>query len=67
MMEMMVMVTVMMLVSGSERRTRKHHQKQNGCKNLFHGPNVTRSGRLRKISKSPASNEERGFTRLRKS
>jgi hypothetical protein len=38
----MVMV-VMVMVSGSERRARKHRQKQGSEENLFHGLNVARS------------------------
>jgi hypothetical protein len=34
---MMVVVMVMVMARGSERRTGKHHQEQCGGKNLFHG------------------------------
>jgi hypothetical protein len=42
---MVVMVTavVEMLLRGSEHRAGKHHQKQYGCENLFHGINVART------------------------
>jgi hypothetical protein len=42
MMPMMVVVAVMMF-RGSERRAGKHHQEQNGGKNLFHAKNVPRT------------------------
>jgi hypothetical protein len=40
-----VMVVVVTMVSGSERRARKHRQKQGSEENLFHGLNVARSPR----------------------
>jgi hypothetical protein len=41
----MVMVVMAMMVAGSERRARKHRQKQGGKENLFHGTNVALSSR----------------------
>jgi len=38
-----VMVVVVVMVSGSERRARKHRQKQGCEENLFHGTNVALS------------------------
>jgi hypothetical protein len=40
---MVVMVTMVVVHWGSERRSGKHHQKQYGCENLFHGINVART------------------------
>jgi hypothetical protein len=44
----MVMVVMMMMMRpGSEHRAGKYHQKQDSCKNLFHGLNVPRVRRKR--------------------
>lgn|ERR1039458_6126140 len=40
-MVVVMVVVVMMVLLSSERRAGKHHQKQDRCKNLFHGMNVT--------------------------
>ena len=40
-----VMVVMVMTMSGSERRARKHRQKQGSEENLFHGTNVALSTR----------------------
>ena len=42
-MVVVVMAAVVMLLRGSEHRAGKHHQKQYGCENLFHGINVART------------------------
>jgi hypothetical protein len=42
MMMMMVMVVVVMVFPSGERRAGKHHQHQDGGKNLFHDKNVAR-------------------------
>jgi hypothetical protein len=39
---MMVVMGMMMVPRGSERRAGKHHQQQDGCKNLFHETNLAR-------------------------
>jgi len=54
----MVMVVVMMVYSGGENRTRKHHQKQRCGKNLFHGMNVTRPLPGEKRNQGRASREQ---------
>jgi len=40
-----VMVMMVMAMAGSERRARKHRQKQGSDENLFHGTNVALSSR----------------------
>jgi len=58
---MMVMVVpLMMMVRGSESRAGKHHQQQNGSKNLFHDTNLARERRQEKVPDVVASNQERG-------
>jgi hypothetical protein len=39
------MMVMAMMVAGSERRARKHRQKQGSEENLFHGTNVALSSR----------------------
>jgi hypothetical protein len=58
----MVVVTVVVMSLGGERRTGKHHQdqKERGCENLFHGTNVARPAKVWKTVVSAASKEETG-------
>jgi hypothetical protein len=42
-----VVLVMMMMRGGSEGRTGKHHQKQDGSKKFLHAKNVTRGGRQR--------------------
>jgi hypothetical protein len=58
----MVVMTVMVMPLGSERRAGKHHQDQEerGCENLFHGTNVARFAKAGKRANRAASKEETG-------
>jgi len=58
-MVMMATVRVLAVMLRCEGRTRKDQQQQDGGKNLLHGENVPRAGRLRKSPARPASNKER--------
>jgi hypothetical protein len=56
----MVVVTVVVMSLGGERRTGKHHQdqKERGCENLFHGTNVARIAKTGKRAARGAPKEE---------
>jgi hypothetical protein len=56
----MVVVTVVVMSLGSERRAGKHYQDQEDrcCKNLFHGSNVARFAKAGKRDAVAASKEE---------
>jgi hypothetical protein len=58
----MVVVTVVVMSVGSERRIGQHHQDQEErcCKNLFHGTNVARLAKVWKTVLCAASKEETG-------
>jgi hypothetical protein len=48
----MMVVMVVMTVSGSERRARKHSQEQGSEKYLFHGMNVARTPEQEVVGRS---------------
>jgi hypothetical protein len=48
----MMVVMVMVMVSGSERRARKHRQEQGSEEYLFHGMNVARSPEQKVVDRS---------------
>jgi hypothetical protein len=53
---MMVMVVMMVVSPGSERRAGEHQQHQDSEKSLFHGPNVARGLPRRKGFELPRIN-----------
>jgi len=57
----MMVVVVMMVMRGGECRGGKHHQKQGGSENLFHGTNVARSAQQGKWIQECASKEALGL------
>jgi hypothetical protein len=60
----MMMVVAVMVMRGGECRGGKHHQKQGGCKNLFHAKNVARTLGREKCIPDRASKEARGGKRF---
>lgn len=58
-----VMVMMVMAVSGSERRTRKHRQKQGCEENLFHATNVALSSHKKQCLHHRAPRKETSLCR----
>jgi hypothetical protein len=56
----MVVMVVVMMPLGSERRAGKHNQEERGEEKLFHGSNVARLAKVGKAASCVASKEETG-------